>query len=287
MIESTDPHSPPPSAAVTVTRSPAVAHGYVDGPLRLHHLDFGGDGEPLLLVHGVTGHAGAWHGVGSALTHVAHPIAVDLRGHGASQWSNSHAYATSDHASDLATIIDALGAPKVSIAGSSWGALIALAYTAAHPERVRTLSLVDIEPSFTQSETEVFARPRWFADMAEVLAFERSRNPNAPERHLHLVAEASVRAGADGRLEPWFDPYFYEIWPFRSDDWWAAVAEVEVPTLVVQAGQSFVRPEITTKMAALLPNGRHATIDQTTHVIPVDAPDALAGLLRDFVTDAD
>jgi pimeloyl-ACP methyl ester carboxylesterase len=275
-----------PSSPAPLTRSPAVAHGYVDGPLRLHHLDFGGDGEPLLLVHGVTGHAGAWMGVGPALTHVAHPLAVDLRGHGGSQWSSTHEYATTDHAEDLATLVDALDVPTVSIAGSSWGALVALAFTAAHPDRVRTLALVDIEPSFDQGETELFPRPRSFADLAEVVAFERSRNPNAPDHLLRVVAEASVRPGADGRLEPWFDPFFYERWPFRQDDWWATLPRIDVPTLVVQAGQSFVRPEVTTRMAALLPHGRHATVEQSTHVIPVDAADALSALLRDFVTDA-
>ena len=63
----------------------------------------------------------------------------------------------------------------VDLVGSSWGALVALEWTVAKPGRVRHLSLVDIEPSFSRPETDVAPRPPAFADAAEVLAFERGR----------------------------------------------------------------------------------------------------------------
>lgn len=292
---------------VTLVSSAPLRHGYVtrfagpdvspgpggDGPLRLHHLEFlpeGGassGGEVVLLVHGVSGHAGAWVGVGRALAvaGAGRPIAVDLRGHGQSQWSAAGDYATVTHAADLLAVVDALGAARVSLVGSSWGALVALAFAHAHPGRVRRLALVDIEPSFSQAETDVAPRPHAFATMAEVEAFERGRNPNAPVDVLRAVAAASVRPGPAG-LEPWFDPYFYARWPFRADDWWHAIDSVIAPTLVVQASASFVRAEVTADMAARLPNGRHATVAPSTHVVPVDAPGPLAELLAAFLGEA-
>ena len=285
------------SGAAPSLSSPPVRHGYVDtdrasdaGPLRLHHLVFtaadaaglASPREPVVLVHGVTGHAAAWSGVAPLLLGSCEPIAVDLRGHGASQWSPAHDYATTTHARDLLVVIDALERPAVTMVGSSWGALVSLAFAAANPSRVKRLVLVDIEPSFTQSETDVAPRPHSFATSADVLAFERARNPNAPDEVLATVAAASVRPGASG-LEPYFDPWFYERWPFRNDDWWPTLREVTAPTLVVHAGQSFVRGEVTAQMAELLPNGRHTEIASSTHVVPVDAPGELARTILDFI----
>ena len=270
---------------------PASRHGYVDcvgdiETLRLHHLDHGdssdaGDRAPMVLIHGVCGHAGAWSAVATALASTMRPIAVDLRGHGASQWSATHDYATTTHAADVLGVLDALDLDRVSLVGSSWGALIALAVAVAQPDRVDRLVLVDIEPSFEQSETDVAPRPHAFTSAAEVFAFERGRNPNAPDRVLAAVAAASVRPGPGG-LVPWFDPYFYDRWPHRRDDWWDALATVLTPTLVVHAAQSFVRREVTERMAQLLANGDHVEIGSSTHVVPVDAPAALVAVLRTF-----
>lgn len=274
-----------------------LRHGYVvrppspasaDGPLRLHHLEYGPaatGAEPVVLVHGVSGHAGAWVGVGFGLASAGfRPIAIDLRGHGQSQWSAAQDYATTTHAADIAVVLDALGIERASFVGSSWGALVSLAFAHANPDRVRRLALVDIEPSFSQAETDVMPRPHAFATAADVLEFERGRNPNAPDVVLAAVAAASVRPGPAG-LEPWFDPFFYERWPFRSDDWWAALAEVQAPTLVVHASATFVRGEITERMAAALPNGRHAEVGPSTHVVPVDAPGPLTDLLVEFLRE--
>ena len=276
--------------------TPPLRHRWVTapagpaGPLRLENLDFasgpvrGDDRETAVLVHGVTGHAAAWLGVAPLLATVVRPLAVDLRGHGGSQWSPVFDYATTTHATDLLAVVDALGAERVSVVGSSWGALIALAFAQANPRRVRRLALVDIEPSFSQGETDLMPRPRTFASQDEVEAFERARNPNAPDDVIRAVAAASVRPGPAG-LEPWFDPYFFERWPFRSDDWWPTIAAVAAPTLVVHASDSFVRCDVTEQMAALLPNGRHAEITPSTHVVPVDAPAALAEILRAFLVE--
>lgn len=270
---------------------PAARHAYVvrhdaTEALRLHHLELPEGASPaapaVLLVHGVTGHAGAWAGVAPLLAPQLRPVAVDLRGHGASQWSPTGDYATTTHADDLLAHVDALGLERVHLVGSSWGALVCLAFARRHPERTDRLVLVDIEPSFSQGVTEVAPRPRSFATSDDVVAYERSRNPNAPDDVLRAVAGASVRPGPGG-LEPWFDPLFFERWPFRTDDWWDALPAVAAPTLVVHAGQSFVRREITEQMAALLPDGRHVEIADSTHVVPVDAPHALVRVLHAFL----
>lgn len=61
--------------------------------LKLHYLDHGSDGRPhLLLLHGLNGNAHAFDLVAPNLTASHHVLALDLRGHGDSQWGPPDGY---------------------------------------------------------------------------------------------------------------------------------------------------------------------------------------------------
>lgn len=277
--------APPPLVMSAAHRDAYVS---VDG-LRLHHTDHGGgdhsagDDPQLLLLHGVTGHAAVWNAVAPALTGLGRVRALDLRGFGESQWSPGGDYGTDAHASDVIGVLDALGVTTATLIGSSWGALIALAVAARSPARVHRLVLVDVEPSFEQGETDLFARPRSFASHADVVAHERASNPHAPDALLDVVAARGTRPGPDGTLVPKHDPFFFERWPFRADDRWGELDGLTVPTLVVHAGDSFVRRPVTERMAAAVHDGTHVEIPDCTHVVPIDAPAALSDALVDWL----
>ena len=259
--------------------SARVRHGWAehDGR-RLHHLDFGGEGRPVVCVHGVTSCAWVWHHTAAGLGRV---VAVDLRGHGDSGWAPADRYRTVDHAGDLRALLVSLGGPA-DVVGSSWGALVSLAVAAANPGLVHRLVLVDIEPSFTQSETDVPPRPACFDGLADAAAAWRANNPGAPDDLVRLLAAASTRPGPDGGLVPAHDPLFLARWPFRSEDWWDALGAVGAPTLVVRATRSWVRAEVCDRMAARLPRAERADVD-SAHVVPVDAPDALVRTVAPFL----
>jgi pimeloyl-ACP methyl ester carboxylesterase len=99
-----------------------ISHAFVNANgLRLHHVDFGGSGTPIVLGHGVTGHAWVWSGVADRLVEVGRVVSLDYRGFGDSQWSAEQAYTTGDHLADLEAVIGSLGASEVDLVGSSWG----------------------------------------------------------------------------------------------------------------------------------------------------------------------
>ena len=253
-----------PSAGVSAFL--AVRHGYVEREgLALHHLDFGGEGATAVCVHGVAGNAWVWHDVAAAFREHARVIALDLRGHGDSQWSAGGEYSTDQHVADLAAFLDASGLTEVDLIGSSWGALVALEYTSRHPGRVRRLTVVDVEPSFEQGETDLFPRPRAFHSYEEVAALERRNNPHAPPTMIEVMARTGTRPGADGELVPKHDPFFFERWPFRSDDHWGELELIDAPTLLAHAGKSFVRGSVMEEMAALL---RHSTLVEIAGLEP-------------------
>ena len=263
-----------------------VGHIFVEGAAgnRLHCLDFGGDGPTLIGLHGVTGNAWNWHAVAAGVRTQRRMLALDFRGYGESQWSSEGAYTTSDHAADLACALDTLApSAPVELIGSSWGALVAIEYAAAHPERVSRVVVVDVEPSFEQGETDLFPRPRDHADHAEVTAAVQRTYPNAPSDMVELVAATCYGPVDGGRLAPKHDPYFFERWPFRSDDHWERLPRIQAPTLHVHASDSFVRADVMAEMDRLTPVSSLVEIADSTHVVPVDNPAALLDCLVPFL----
>jgi lipase len=101
------------------------------------------DGERTAVVlHGTTSSSRAWLPVARALGDRADLIAVDLRGRGSSS-EVSGPYGIDVHVDDALAVLDALSLDRVVLAGHSLGAYIAVRLAASHPERVRSLVLVD------------------------------------------------------------------------------------------------------------------------------------------------
>lgn len=275
----------------TVIQTAPVAHGYLEhDSLILHYLRFDGRGRPVIFLHGVTGSAWDWHhvgrGLGGRLTSGA-PIALDFRGHGDSGWSSSQNYRSADHAADVCALIDHLGAGPVDLVGYSWGALVAVMVAAQKPETVRLLVLADVEASFEQSETDIMPRPRKFASIAEAEAARREENPHAPSDLIALAARTGTRTAPGGPIQPKHDPYFFDRWPFRSDNCWDDLAALPQPTLLVHAEDSFVRGKVMARMTQAVSNARLASLPATTHIVPVDNPTGILELLAQFLAEPD
>ena len=265
--------------------TPSVRHGYTTGAQgnRLHYLDYGGEGTALICMHGVIGNAWNWKAVADGVRDRRRVVALDFRGYGESQWSAAHDYTTSDHVADLAALIESLGEDRVDLMGSSWGALVAIQYAAENPDRVGRIVVVDVEPSFSQSETDLFPRPTSHADHADVRTGLGFGFPNAPEEMLELTALTSFQPVDGGRLAPKHDPYFFERWPFRSDDHWERLDGMETPALLVHAADSFVNFDVMAKMASRMGNATPVQVENSTHVIPVDNPHGLVEVLGPFL----
>lgn len=107
----------------------------------------GGDGRPVLLVHGLASNARLWDEVGARLAAAGHPVvAVDLRGHGSSASVPDPVPGpgpTLTAAADLAEVLAALGWARAVVAGQSWGGNVVLQLAADRPGLVHGLALVD------------------------------------------------------------------------------------------------------------------------------------------------
>lgn len=101
----------------------------------------GGDGEPVLLVHGLAGNAGNWCEVTPELVERHRVIAVDLPGHAASK-PLARGATVGDFADAVASVLEAERVERTLVAGHSFGGLVALTLARSRPELVRGLLLV-------------------------------------------------------------------------------------------------------------------------------------------------
>jgi pimeloyl-ACP methyl ester carboxylesterase len=96
----------------------------------------------VVAIHGITANAWSWAAVAGQLDGVVCLVAVDLRGRGTSS-DAPPPYGIRQHADDVASLIEQLGAGRVVLAGHSMGAYVALMTAERHPAAVADVVLVD------------------------------------------------------------------------------------------------------------------------------------------------
>src|SRR4051812_38609447 len=106
----------------------------------------GGDGLPLLLMHGFPDSSRLWRHVVPQLTAAGHRVvAPDLRGLGESDRPAAvEEYAMGRSVADMVAVLDALGIERAGVVGHDWGAVVAWALTATAPERVARLAALSV-----------------------------------------------------------------------------------------------------------------------------------------------
>ncbi len=116
------------------------------------HAALGGDGPPVLLLHGYPQTHVLWRRVAPVLAETFTVVAVDLRGYGASSKPPSdpeyRAYSKRTMALDMVEVMAALGFDEFAVAGHDRGARVAYRMAFDHPRRVARLATLDIMPTY-------------------------------------------------------------------------------------------------------------------------------------------
>src|SRR5512133_1444958 len=126
------------------------------GDVRLAGVDFGGEGPAALLLHGLAGYAGEWGATARWLTGRCRTVALDSRGHGASERRPADV-SRAAHVGDGAFAIGSLCLAPAIVVGQSLGGQAALLLASEHPDLVRGLVLADAGPGAPEEEGAVEA----------------------------------------------------------------------------------------------------------------------------------
>ena len=121
------------------------------------HVKVGGDGPPLLLLHGYPQTHAMWHKVAPALARDYTVVCADLRGYGDSSKPRGvpgHAnYSKRAMALDMVEVMAALGFVQFHLVGHDRGGRVAHRLARDHGKRVRTLTVLDISPTLKMYES--------------------------------------------------------------------------------------------------------------------------------------
>jgi esterase len=253
----------------------------VDG-LTFHYVDWGGDGAPLVMLHGLSGHARTWDHTAAALSDRYHVLALDQRGHGDSDWAPQ--YGLRPMAKDLLGWLDALDLSDVTLMGLSMGGLVSFVFAAAHPERVARMVIMDIGPEIAPAGSanvaSSLAANDVFGSADEVFAQARAANPRPTDATLRHRVQHNLRQLPDGTLTYKYDKELRRnpraLFDHTPAELWAAWRAVTCPVLLVRGADSDVLAADTAqRMLAENPNVSFASIPDCGHSITLDRPEGL------------
>ena len=133
-----------------------ATENFIDlGDLAFHYLEWGGSGQPLVLLHGLASNAHYWDLAAPYLARHFQTVALDQRGHGASA-KPDHGYDFPTVAGDVEDFIRTLGLKRPIIVGHSWGGNVAVQVASDYPTLLAGLVCIDgglIEPAATPGAT--------------------------------------------------------------------------------------------------------------------------------------
>jgi pimeloyl-ACP methyl ester carboxylesterase len=244
-----------------------------------------GEGPPgVVLLHGGAQNAHTWDTVALALDRPL--LAVDLPGHGRSDWRADHDYSPPTLADDVALVVRALAPEARLVVGMSLGGLTALCLTQRHPDLVRRLVVVDVTPGTDEAKAEpiiaFISGPERFATFEEILARTVQYNPTRSVSSLRRGVLHNARQEEDGSWVWRWDPQRREPGVPSFAPLWAAVDAVRVPFLLVLGGASaVVADEDVAEVRRRAPHVRVEVVEGAGHSIQGDRPLELARLLAE------
>ncbi|MFB6807047.1 alpha/beta fold hydrolase [Streptomyces sp. NPDC056387] len=263
---------------MTTTWTERIVTSPRDG-VRLSCRDWGGTGVPVVLLHGLAGHAGEWDAAAGHLSPHHRVVAVDQRGHGASERRPADV-SRAAHVADVLAVTAQLGLERPVLIGQSLGGHTALLTAAAHPDLVRALVLVEAGAAAADPATP--------DEIGAVLDSWPLPFPTLDSARAFLGSEAWA-AGLEQRADGWYprferDVMVAAITENTTRDWWPEWQRVACPTLLVFGEKGIIRPEEAQRM--LTPPGPPTTavcVPGAAHDVHLDRPGALHAIVTGFL----
>lgn len=288
---------------MTRSRVPETTGAVRGAGVTLRYSRWQGGGAPIVVLHGGGQTRHAWEESCAHLGDLGYDVtALDLRGHGQSDWAPNQEYGLMHFAADVVEVLPQLGHERAALLGFSLGGLVSLYLTARHPELCAALMLVDVAPRL---ETEGVRRIRdfmtrheSFGSLDEVIAALRDYNPNRPPDSIRPESlMRNLRQRPDGRYEWHYDRYFRtpvepsEDGVYRSrimglthEELLADARAVRCPTLVVRGAMSDVLSEDGVReLLEAIPHAEAATVDRAGHQVAGDRNDAFLVAVTPFL----
>jgi len=275
----------------------------VDG-LNFHYRDWGGSGQPLLLLHGLASTCHIWDMVAPILAQNHRVVALDQRGHGETD-KPSYGFDFASVTQDALGLINHLGGDAPIVVGHSWGGSVALELAVRAPESVKGMAWIDggmINASAryrTVEDAKFEMSPPDFSGVTAESFMDRVRTRHqgagmAPGSHDVVMANFEVQRDntIKARLTRANHLRIIEaLWDHHPADLYR---QVQCPVLIMPARQ---QKDPTTQdrgqrrlmsvdeAEQQLPNSKTVWLENSIHDVPIQRPELVAGLIKSHVDD--
>ena len=263
--------------------------------INLHYLDWGNtSAPPVLLVHGLRGHAHSWDDVSAALCQDYHVLALDQRGRGDTDWAPDGDYSGAAYVADLVGFCQALKLDSFILVGHSMGGRNSLAFASQHSDQLKKLVIVDIGPTVdpvggARITTEMQQVPEEFDSLDAVVEYMSKQNRFASDRVVRRRLQYATRELPNGKIGWRYDLAIREqrrnCTAPPADDLWPMLPNISCPTLIVRGKQTDLLPaEVAQRMVETLPDARLVEIDQAGHMVFEDNPEDFIAAVHRFIS---
>lgn len=254
------------------------------GDTELHVLDTGGDGPPVVVLHGLAGSAREFVPTARALAPDFRVLLVDQRGHGRSTRRPADT-SRAAFAADAAAVAEEIAGGPVRLVGQSMGAHTALLTAAARPDLVERLVLLEGHPAGSTDPEEAARIGAYFASWPLPFPDRETARAFLGADVLSAAWVADLDRGPDG-LRPRFDAdVMEEVIAAVREPRWAEWESVAAPTLAVFADQGIFTDTQKKEMIDRRPATVRADLD-ASHDAHLEDPDTWTALLRGFLLSA-
>jgi len=255
----------------------------------IHYLEWGdATNPPLIMLHGIGRIAHSFSHVAPHFSDDYRVMAVDMRGHGDSDWSPDAAYRVRDYVSDIEAMATAMDLTDIVIWGNSTGGRVAQMFAGRNPDRVAGVIVEDVGPERPRSIANRLAgqierddATGWASveELTEQLLSQDSRtNPEVTRTY----ARFGSRARDDGRIVWKRDPAIAN--DFRPLQHWPAVRRITAPIIYILGGGSTIVPtETQIELQHVLPQVEIVTMADLGHYPSQEDPEGFLEIVDEFL----
>jgi pimeloyl-ACP methyl ester carboxylesterase len=274
---------------------------YQSQRLKLHYAVWGDEADPpLLLIHGNRDHARTWDRVAVRLKQDYCVYAVDLRGHGDSEWSIGGQYSLPEFVLDVAMLGQELDRFPLTIIGHSLGGAVALEYSGVFPDRVRQVVAIEGlgprvgEPTSGSARMRKWIgnmqefdkrRPRRYDSLDDAVRRMQEENPHlTPDMARHLTIHG-MKQNDDGSLSWKFDNYvrLHSPYEFNIGEAREIWNQIRCPVLLIRGSESWASDPEADGKASAFHDYRNVLIKDAGHWVHHDQLDEFMRIVTEFL----
>jgi esterase len=256
----------------------------VEESVNLYTREFGGQGLPVVILHGLFASSKNWMGTAQSLSDFCRPFSLDLRNHGDSPHSDSHTL--EDTIGDLDQWLQSRKLQQAVLLGHSMGGLVSMGFALSHPQAVRGLIVVDILPRGYRPDLT-----REFQALSLDLSPYKTRR-EIDEAMAPIIPDDQVRQFLQMNVERTEDGFRWKlnVGALRSSeflhgpDFSVFDKPFQGPACLIAGGQSpFVRANDRPSFHEYFPNGTIEVLENCGHWLHYICSQEFQGVVRRFI----